>query len=168
MVLEAFKNTGVQVVNPKGLCSSQVDNCVMWQCALQCNSHVSHTYDLTSTSSDVAAACLYPRVSYLNHSCRPNSQLSNHGGMCYVHALYDLSEGTEVTLSYIPLLQPRAERQGTLQQCFYFHCECDRCIEEVSLDPMDAFQCTKGIWAQTVLGHKVHVCLRCGSNQIFK
>ncbi|KAI0867382.1 hypothetical protein GGS24DRAFT_515708 [Hypoxylon argillaceum] len=70
---------------------------------------------------------IFPEYSRINHSCRPNSSLQynvDHTTL-YVHAMKDLEEGEEVTISYLGrfIRSCHAKRIAQLG----FDCKCDSC-----------------------------------------
>jgi hypothetical protein len=77
-------------------------------------------------NSDVGA--IFPLVARLNHSCRPNAQhaWNEARGIEVVHAVRDIQEGEELTLSYLAG-GPSKERQGSLKEYFGFDCACEAC-----------------------------------------
>ena len=70
---------------------------------------------------------LYPLASMLNHSCDPNAFLFPEAESVVVRASRPILPGEEVSLSYVPLFQPRALRRRQLKEERYFRCECLRC-----------------------------------------
>lgn len=41
-----------------------------------------------------------------------------------------LPQGSEVTISYVGLAQPRSTRRSVLLSDYYFECRCERCVAE--------------------------------------
>ncbi|CAM6085699.1 unnamed protein product [Calypogeia fissa] len=79
-------------------------------------------------NTDLAVG-IFPFVSVLNHSCRPNCCFASDGRVMYVRAVEDIPKGTELCLSYINLYEPRGVRQRQLAATKYFLCCCQRCSE---------------------------------------
>ena len=77
-------------------------------------------------NSEVGA--IFPLVARLNHACRPNAQhaWNEARGVEVVHAVRDIQEGEELTLSYLAG-GPSTERQGRLKEYFGFDCTCEAC-----------------------------------------
>lgn len=77
-------------------------------------------------NSEVGA--IFPLVARLNHACRPNAQhaWNEDRGIEVVHAVRDIKEGEELTLSYLAG-GPSQERQSSLKEYFGFHCTCEAC-----------------------------------------
>lgn len=81
----------------------------------------------------VASVGLFATTGLVNHSCSPNCGWSNAGdGSVALHALRDLKEGEEITLSYIDIDKERSERRQELRETKHFDCFCDRCSEPLA------------------------------------
>lgn len=77
-------------------------------------------------SSDIGG--IFPETARINHSCRPNAQHAWNeklAGMM-VHAVREIKEGEELTLSYI-VGGPSEERKSNLKNFFNFDCHCELC-----------------------------------------
>ncbi|KAK9835062.1 hypothetical protein WJX81_008045 [Elliptochloris bilobata] len=74
---------------------------------------------------------LFPALSMLNHSCRPNCVFA--GGEMHVRPI---PAGAQLTVAYVNLLEPRAVRRAELAATKHFTCACERCCEplETSAD----------------------------------
>jgi SET and MYND domain-containing protein len=70
---------------------------------------------------------LYPRLACANHDCRPSAVLTFRGAVGALRAARPLAAGQEVTLSYIDLCAPSAQRRCELQDGYFFRCACHRC-----------------------------------------
>ena len=77
---------------------------------------------------------LFPSIARINHSCRPNCHHYNSGktGEFVVRAVEEVSEGEELTISYMSPLQradfhDRKSRRKILQEEFGFLCQCELC-----------------------------------------
>lgn len=89
-------------------------------------------------NSDVGA--IFPLVARLNHSCKPNAQhaWNEAKGVEVVHAVREVKEGEELTLSY-SMGGPSQERRGSLKEYFGFDCQCEACtLPEPELKASDA------------------------------
>lgn len=77
-------------------------------------------------NSDVGA--IFPLVARLNHSCRPNAQhvWISKRGLEVVHAVREVKEGEELTLSY-SVGGPSGPRRASLKEYFGFDCHCELC-----------------------------------------
>jgi hypothetical protein len=75
---------------------------------------------------------LFAQTARINHDCTPNAGTwwSERTERRVVYALRNIAAGEEITVSYIPLLKPRAERQARLAQ-YGFQCGCDACSDSV-------------------------------------
>ena len=77
---------------------------------------------------------LYPSASYFNHSCEPNCEVFETGSILQVCARSDIAEGDEVTISYIDTQQRLRDRRLALQETYFFHCRCARCVREEAVE----------------------------------
>lgn len=73
---------------------------------------------------------LYIAASYFNHSCRPNCFMEGGALLATITAARDISPGEELAISYIDEAAPLATRRSQLRREFYFHCTCERCLED--------------------------------------
>ncbi|KAF2704783.1 SET domain-containing protein [Pleomassaria siparia CBS 279.74] len=71
---------------------------------------------------------LYPKIARINHDCRPNTSYfwSARLGKLVVYASRRISEGEELSTSYIPLLHTHEDRRKRLRQ-YGFECSCNAC-----------------------------------------
>lgn len=65
-------------------------------------------------------------ASYINHSCLPNVERAFIGDMIVIRAAQDLAAGSELTHSYVSILDGYEERQNGLKT-YGFRCDCRRC-----------------------------------------
>ncbi|XP_056600865.1 histone-lysine N-methyltransferase SMYD1a [Triplophysa dalaica] len=83
---------------------------------------------------------LFPNLCLVNHDCWPNcSVILNHGDQTALdttfhserrielRALEKISEGEELTVSYVDFLHVSKERQRLLKQQYHFDCKCEHC-----------------------------------------
>jgi hypothetical protein len=72
---------------------------------------------------------LFLEASRINHSCRHNTQntWNDNVGRLTIHALRDIEEGQEITISYLASTSEYAERQRFLREKFKFDCKCTLC-----------------------------------------
>ncbi|KAI1074004.1 SET domain-containing protein [Whalleya microplaca] len=68
----------------------------------------------------------YPEVSRFNHDCRPNLNYRITNATHTTVAVRDIQPGEELSISYIGMLYPRAERQKLLRH-WGFNCTCSHC-----------------------------------------
>ena len=91
----------------------------------------SHTFKTNALPCGAGSStgAVYPTISFINHSCIPNSQHSWNGTTRQetVHAIRPISAGDEITIAY--------DRGGTystrrkfLQESFGFQCDCPKCL----------------------------------------
>jgi hypothetical protein len=66
----------------------------------------------------------------INHSCRPNAHKSWNAniGRITVHAVRDIEQGEEITISYLDKTIEYAKRQSVLRTQFNFDCRCSLCL----------------------------------------
>lgn len=84
--------------------------------------------DIGSGSGDGHHYGNFPEVSRLNHDCRPNAAF--HIGADLAHttmAARDVDPRTELAISYIDPLLPRAARQQRIRHAWDFACGCALC-----------------------------------------
>lgn len=77
----------------------------------------------------VAKRGIFPVAARINHSCNPNCHATwnDNIGKLTVHAMSDICEGQEITVSYISTPEERDRRQGILGRVYGFTCTCDFC-----------------------------------------
>lgn len=89
-------------------------------------------------NSEVGA--IFPLVARINHACKPNAQhaWNEAEGLEVVHAVREIKEGEELTLSY-SIGGPSQERRSSLKECFGFECACEACsLPAAELSASDA------------------------------
>lgn len=71
---------------------------------------------------------IFPLVSRINHSCRPNAQHAYNEKLksMLVHAVREIPAGEELTLSYLNG-GPSTQRKQILKDNFRFDCTCELC-----------------------------------------
>jgi hypothetical protein len=81
-------------------------------------------------SSPTSYSILIPEVARLNHNCRPNTayHFTAETLTQTVLALRSIPPGEELTISYIPQLQPQKDRRALLHKSWGFHCDCSLCL----------------------------------------
>lgn len=102
-------------------------------------------YDIRPKQNEAPAAFgVFPKGSYVSHSCRPNALYSwdeETGSMTWV-ALKHIVAGQEINISYLPMFdwQLVTERRALLQNLFPFECSCMLCDGESSDTTVSAHQ----------------------------
>jgi hypothetical protein len=71
----------------------------------------------------------FPRIA----GCTPNVRKIRVGRAMKFYAMRDIQYGEELCISYVTLEDGVEERRRTLQENWYFHCECNRCHAESSV-----------------------------------
>lgn len=82
-------------------------------------------------NTDIAIG-IFPFVSMMNHSCRPNCCFFSEGNVMHVRATQEISKDKELCLAYINLYESRATRRDQLAATKHFDCGCTRCMEPLS------------------------------------
>jgi len=89
------------------------------------------------------SSILFDKVSLFAHDCDPNTtkklqMVVPAGTGCHpsdiemvIHAARDIEEGEMLSIHYVPLDLPVEERRADLFEIFYFHCTCNRCLNEL-------------------------------------
>ncbi|CAE7379650.1 set5 [Symbiodinium natans] len=75
-------------------------------------------------------AMLFPDMSRLNHSCRPNVVHSWQDGEVVLHATRSIQPGEELCLCYVPAFLSQEQRQVQLTRRWRFSCCCPVCSSE--------------------------------------
>ncbi|KAF4894958.1 SET domain-containing protein 5 [Colletotrichum fructicola] len=72
---------------------------------------------------------IFLEASRINHSCRHNAQNTWNAdrGQLTVHALRDIDDGEEITISYLGASENYSSRQSRLKESFGFTCACELC-----------------------------------------
>ena len=76
---------------------------------------------------------LYPSAALLNHSCEPSCAVRFDlaaGAALEVRTTREVDEGEELTIAYIDISRPLAERREKLRKEYAFLCACQRCSRE--------------------------------------
>ncbi|KAI4954379.1 hypothetical protein J4E91_002092 [Alternaria rosae] len=78
--------------------------------------------------SDLSAIAIFPTISFINHSCLPNSHYNwnDSMGMQTIHVTRDLSAGEEISICYTDS-GSASVRQAYLKKHFGFDCLCAIC-----------------------------------------
>uniref|UniRef100_A0A3Q2YX53 Protein-lysine N-methyltransferase SMYD4 n=1 Tax=Hippocampus comes TaxID=109280 RepID=A0A3Q2YX53_HIPCM len=85
------------------------------------------------------ATAVFPTLSLINHSCRPNTSLSfGAGGAVTLRAAQSLRSGQEVAHCY-----GQTTRRRLLQEQYFFLCRCEACQEDWSPDEQSGLLCAR-------------------------
>lgn len=84
------------------------------------------------SAEDPPSMGLFVAAARFNHSCSPNACFESTRSSILVRAAADVSEGEEVTISYLPAEQlcDGATRRAALRELRGFDCLCRRCLSE--------------------------------------
>ncbi|KAH0526558.1 hypothetical protein TsFJ059_009861 [Trichoderma semiorbis] len=93
---------------------------------------VSDRIDTNAFVLDLHGATYYdvfPETARLNHDCRPNAAyfFDKETLTHYVHAMTDITPGTEITITYIDPHRSRENRLKKLSSLWGFQCSCSLC-----------------------------------------
>jgi len=88
-----------------------------------------HERDTLPPSDHESRRALYVQAARFNHSCVPNASWLSHEGSSDMLVLsnHGISEGEEITISYVPSDRPRAWRMAYLCDAWRFTCNCPAC-----------------------------------------
>ncbi|KAH6950977.1 hypothetical protein DER45DRAFT_474902, partial [Fusarium avenaceum] len=83
--------------------------------------------DALPLSSETREIGIFLDASRCNHSCQPDTQHTRNAsiGCLTIHALRDIEEGQEITISYLGRRMEFAERQSFLKAKLFFNYSCD-------------------------------------------
>ena len=81
------------------------------------------------------ATAIFPRLSLLNHSCDPNLIVSYVGTSVTVKSTRPISAESQAFNCYGPhfVRMGGRERREALWRQYHFRCQCEKCVNEVSL-----------------------------------
>ncbi|KAL0620179.1 Histone-lysine N-methyltransferase SMYD1 [Plecturocebus cupreus] len=77
---------------------------------------------------------IFPNLGLVNHDCWPNCTVIFNNGKIELRALGKISEGEELTVSYIDFLNVSEERKKQLKKQYYFDCTCEHCQKKLKDD----------------------------------
>uniref|UniRef100_A0A2K6ENR5 [histone H3]-lysine(4) N-trimethyltransferase n=1 Tax=Propithecus coquereli TaxID=379532 RepID=A0A2K6ENR5_PROCO len=77
---------------------------------------------------------IFPNLGLVNHDCWPNCTVIFNNGKIELRALGKISEGEELTVSYIDFLNVSEERKKQLRKQYYFDCTCEHCQKKLKDD----------------------------------
>jgi hypothetical protein len=72
---------------------------------------------------------VFLEISRINHACRANAFFcwNRNIGKATIHALRDIEEGEEITISYEVKVQPYPARHAHMKEGYAFDCKCELC-----------------------------------------
>ncbi|KAF6205866.1 hypothetical protein GE061_020040 [Apolygus lucorum] len=113
--------------------------------SLQFNAHEISEMIFTSPDpktwkSIFVGAGLYPTLALFNHSCEPSIIRYFEGNKVVVRVIKNIKKGEKIYENYGPIFTqtPKAERQATLKNQYWFECSCEPCSRNwPMLDGMD-------------------------------
>jgi hypothetical protein len=111
--------------------------------ACQINANCFALYDPAASTLAEIGASLLPLSGMLNHSCSPNCiPITDALGQSVIRTVKNVSEGDELTISYVDLYLPHTDRREKLLGTKSFWCQCQRCLDPVSDFSVDGIRCT--------------------------
>ncbi|XP_036607037.1 histone-lysine N-methyltransferase SMYD1 isoform X2 [Trichosurus vulpecula] len=81
---------------------------------------------------------IFPNLCLVNHDCWPNCTVIFNNGKIELRALGKISEGEELTVSYVDFLNISQERKKQLKKQYYFDCTCEHCVKGIKDDLFQA------------------------------
>jgi hypothetical protein len=78
---------------------------------------------------EAEAGAIFLTCSRINHSCKPNAQnrWNEELGKIVIHAIEDIEQGGEITITYLGQFYVYEKRQEKLKDAFGFDCTCQLC-----------------------------------------
>lgn len=112
---------------------------------------------------------LYPTISLLNHSCRPNILCLFYKNRFVARASSSIDCGTEINYCYGPSVNrmSKLDRQTRLQEQYFFVCACDCCANDKE-NECRALVCPKCDGPVIYNRDLTHRCLNCQANDIIQ
>jgi hypothetical protein len=107
--------------------------------------HRVNMFGLWANGGECLGYGVYPRASYFNHSCWPNTTFYKNPDIKVPHMNFLTvwpieKEGEEVCISYIDISTGLQDRRNTLLDKYFFHCTCERCmLQELSPQEPDPY-----------------------------
>jgi hypothetical protein len=107
--------------------------------------HRVNMFGLWANGGECLGYGVYPRASYFNHSCWPNTTFYKNPELKVPHMNFLTvwpieKEGEEVCISYIDISAGLRDRRNTLLDKYFFHCTCERCmLQELSPQEPDPY-----------------------------
>ena len=93
---------------------------------LQINAFGIDIYDQKRGICHVASG-LYVEASVFDHCCQSNACASGEGLTLEIRALKDIEVGQQISIDYVQNILHKNERQKSLNEKYYFVCQCFRC-----------------------------------------
>ncbi|KAF5021929.1 hypothetical protein F66182_6032 [Fusarium sp. NRRL 66182] len=104
---------------------------------------------------------IFLESSRINHSCKPNAQniWNEDIKKLTIHALQDIEQGSEITISYLGDHPDSGTRQQALKADFLFDCRCHLC--SLPADEREASDARRNEIAKLVASIRDRVSIRC-------
>ena len=89
-----------------------------------------HSKNTGTQQGIITSKALLHKISWFNHSCRPNCLLIEGDGLQQrIYAMKPIKKGEELTVAYVDFIQRLETRRAKLKHLL-FECNCKRCQEE--------------------------------------
>ncbi|EFA80047.1 SET domain-containing protein [Heterostelium album PN500] len=102
---------------------SEIDVLYDALCSINCNAFTI----IDCVSGVLLGTGLYPGLTFINHSCDPNLQVTQIGKILTLKAVRPIKKGEEFTISYIDRTEGAIQRNEELMETFFFECQCHKC-----------------------------------------
>uniref|UniRef100_A0A146LER3 Protein-lysine N-methyltransferase SMYD4 n=1 Tax=Lygus hesperus TaxID=30085 RepID=A0A146LER3_LYGHE len=147
--------------------------------SLQFNAHeisemIFNSSDPKTWKSIFVGAGLFPTLALFNHSCEPSIVRYFEGSKVVVRAIKNIKKGEKIFENYGPIFTqtPKAERQSTLRNQYWFDCSCEPCtrnwpmLNQMDVSsmrfPCDDVTCDNVIIVPVNTGSFMMQCNKCG------
>ncbi|XP_074600180.1 uncharacterized protein LOC141854411 [Brevipalpus obovatus] len=104
----------------------------------------SYELDMKSMDEEVESIglAIYPTLSLINHSCKPNVFLFFYGKKAIIRSSRKIENGGEIFICYGPSFSKDSykDRQSELRNFYHFDCECECCKDKLE-SPQIGYKC---------------------------
>lgn len=112
-ICERFTKCGIEFVK---------DELFLLFCRICINS-----FSILNSDLNTIGTALYIQASVFDHSCTPNTSTIFDGVSLEVRAIKTIEPNEKISINYVDIKLPRAERKSKLLEQYYFQCNCPRC-----------------------------------------
>eukprot|EP01132_Coremiostelium_polycephalum_P004563 gene4563-5686_t len=91
-------------------------------------------FGLWKNSDECFGIALYPKSSFINHSCYPNCVRIQNGSSISMIVIRPIEIGDEISISYIDTHLSVFPRKLLLKANYCFDCQCQRCSTSIQTD----------------------------------
>lgn len=93
-----------------------------------------NAFSISNMRNKSVGTGLYIESSIFNHSCRPNAGTCFIGNRQQIRAVDYIEQDAPIFVTYLDLATVHKERYDHLLNCYFFKCQCIRCIEDDYLE----------------------------------